>query len=95
MKAFKYLMAGIAISTLASSGVVLTSCSDLDEKPYTFTDPGSYYRNETEMQTALTSTYNRFRRLYSGNNALYLAAVEVLTEQGWPTYNKDDMEKLS
>lgn len=95
MKAFKYLMAGIAISTLASSGVVLTSCSDLDEKPYTFTDPGSYYRNETEIQTALTSTYNRFRRLYSGNNALYLAAVEVLTEQGWPTYNKDDMEKLS
>ena len=53
-----------------------TSCSDLDEKPYTFIDPNSYYKTEAEVQTGLTGTYNRFRRLYSGNNALYLAEIE-------------------
>ena len=83
------------MATLATAGVSLTSCSDLDESPYTFIDPNSYYKTEAEVQTALTATYNRFRRLYSGNNALYLAQIEMLTEQGWPTYNKDNMHELS
>lgn len=92
MKAIKFLMAGIA---MLSVGASFTSCSDLDEKPYTFIDPNSYYKTEAEVQTALTGTYNRFRRLYSGNNALYLAEIEMLTEQGWPTYPKDNMHEFS
>lgn len=95
MKTFKYMMAGVAMAAMAVTGASLTSCSDLDEKPYTFIDPNSYYKTEAEVQTALTGTYNRFRRLYSGNNALYLAEIEMLTEQGWPTYNKDNMHELS
>lgn len=95
MKAFKYMMAGLTMAAMAAVGTALTSCSDLDEKPYTFIDPNSYYKTETEVQTALTGTYNRFRRMYSGNNALYLAEIEMLTEQGWPTYNKDNMHELS
>lgn len=95
MKAFKYMMAGLTMAAMAAIGTALTSCSDLDEKPYTFIDPDSYYKTETEVQTALTGTYNRFRRMYSGNNALYLAEIEMLTEQGWPTYNKDNMHELS
>lgn len=83
------------MAAMATTGSMLTSCSDLDEKPYTFVDPNSYYKTETELQTALTGTYNRFRRIYSGNNALYLAQIEMLTEQGWPTYNKDNMHELS
>ena len=95
MKAFKLNIVAVAMATLATAGVSLTSCSDLDESPYTFIDPNSYYKTEAEVQTALTATYNRFRRLYSGNNALYLAQIEMLTEQGWPTYNKDNMHELS
>lgn len=92
MKAIKFLMAGIAMMSVAAG---FTSCSDLDEKPYTFIDPNSYYKTEAEVQTGLTGTYNRFRRLYSGNNALYLAEIEMLTEQGWPTYPKDKMNEFS
>ncbi len=95
MKALKYLMAGIAMMSVAATGVTFVSCSDLDENPYTFIDPNSYYKTEDEVQTALIGTYNRFRRLYSGNNALYLAEIEMLTEQGWPTYNKDNMHEFS
>ena len=95
MKALKYLMAGIAMMSVAATGLTFESCSDLDENPYTFIDPNSYYKTEDEVQTALIGTYNRFRRLYSGNNALYLAEIEMLTEQGWPTYNKDNMHEFS
>lgn len=88
-------MAGAVITATAAATLTVSSCSDLDEKPYTFIDPNSYYQTEEEVQTALTATYNRFRRIYSGNNALYLAQIEMLTEQGWPTYNKDNMQELS
>lgn len=95
MKAMKYLMAGIAMASMAVGGMSLASCSDLDEKPYTFIDPNSFYKNEGEVQEALNGVYNRFRRIYSGNNSLYVAELELLTEQGWPTYNKDNMHELS
>lgn len=95
MKAIKYIMAGFAMATIATMGVTLSSCSDLDEKPYTFIDPNSYYKSQEEVESALTATYNRFRRIYSGNNALYVAHLELLTEQGWPTYTKDDMQGIS
>ncbi len=88
-------MAGIAVASVAVAGMSLTSCSDLDENPYTFIDPNSYYKNEGEVNAALTGVYNRFRRIYSGNNSLYVAHVEILTEQGWPTYNKENMQQLS
>lgn len=91
----KYLMAGIAMASMAVGGMSLASCSDLDEKPYTFIDPNSFYKNEGEVQEALNGVYNRFRRIYSGNNSLYVAELELLTEQGWPTYNKDNMHELS
>lgn len=95
MKALKYMIAAIGVTAATATGLTFTSCSNLDETPYTFMDPDSYYKTESEIQTALTGTYNRFRRLYSGNNALYLAQIEMLTEQGWPTYNKDNMHELS
>ena len=95
MKAFKYIMAGAAIAVAAVSGVTLTSCSDLDEHPYSFIDPSAYYKTESDVQTALTGTYNRFRRIYTANNQFYVATLELLTEQGWPTYNKNDMELIN
>lgn len=93
MKALKYLMVSVAFFTAAVSG--LTSCTDLEENPYTFIDPNSYYTTEAEVETALIATYNRFRRIYSGNNSLYVAHLELLTEQGWPNYTKDNMDNIS
>ena len=95
MKALKYLMAGVAFFTATTSGLMMTSCTDLEETPYTFMDPNSYYTNEAEVETALAATYNRFRRIYSGNNSLYVAHLELLTEQGWPCYTKDNMDNIS
>ena len=88
-------MAGFAVCSMAVAGVSLTSCSDLDEKPYTFVDPSSFYKTEGEAQEALNGVYNRFRNIYSGNNSLYVAELELLTEQGWPTYNKENVHELS
>ncbi|MDO4758088.1 MAG: RagB/SusD family nutrient uptake outer membrane protein [Rikenellaceae bacterium] len=95
MKTFKYFFATLTLIVAAVSGLSLTSCSDLDETPYTFIDPNSYYSTEAEVETALVATYNRFRRIYSGNNSLYVAHVELLTEQGWPCYTKDNMDNIS
>ncbi len=95
MKALKYIMASFAVFSLATIALTTSSCSDLTEQPYTFISPDSYYKTEAEVQTALNATYNRFRRIYSGNNSLYIAHLEMLTEQGWPTYNKDNMHELS
>lgn len=95
MKALKYLLAGVSLLTATFGGMTLTSCTDLEETPYTFIDPNSYYTNEAEVETALVATYNRFRRIYSGNNSLYVAHLELLTEQGWPNYTKDNMDNIS
>ena len=46
MKALKYLVAGVALFTAATSGLMMTGCTNLDESPYTFMDPNSYYTNE-------------------------------------------------
>ena len=91
----KYLLAGVTLLTATFGGMTLTSCTDLEETPYTFIDPNSYYTTEAEVETALIATYNRFRRIYSGNNSLYVAHLELLTEQGWPNYTKDNMENIS
>lgn len=95
MKALKYLLAGVTLLTATFGGMTLTSCTDLEETPYTFIDPNSYYTTEAEVETALVATYNRFRRIYSGNNSLYVAHLELLTEQGWPNYTKDNMDNIS
>ncbi len=95
MKTLKYMMASVAFFVAAVSGLTMTSCTNLDENPYTFIDPGTYYTTEAEVETALVATYNRFRRIYSGNNSLYVAHLELLTEQGWPNYTKDNMDNIS
>lgn len=92
MKAFKYILAGAA---MVAAAVGVSSCTDLEEHPYTFIAPSTYYTNEAELNTELTATYNRFRRIYSANNQLYLAQIELMCEQGWPTYNKNDMEIIN
>ncbi len=57
MKLYKYIVAGLF-------GVAaLSSCTDLEEHPYTFIDPNAYYNNEAELNSGLNSVYNAYRSL--------------------------------
>ena len=80
----------------AACGMTMGSCSgDLDEHPYTFIDPGSFYQSEEETNEALNGVYNRLRNMYTANSCLYLANIELYTEQAWPSYNKNAMHLLN
>jgi hypothetical protein len=95
MKTIKYIIAGAVLATSLLGGVSLTSCSDLDEEVYTFVDPASFYNTEDEIDATLVGVYNRFRNMYTANNQLYLAQIELLSDQGVPTYNKNNMELIN
>ena len=90
MKTIKYILAGAVLATTMLGGVSLTSCSDLDEQGYTFIDPSSFYNTEEEIDATLIGVYNRYRNMYNANSQLYLAQIELLTDQGVPTYNKNN-----
>ena len=95
MKTIKYIIAGAILATTMLGGMSLTSCSDLDEHPYTFIDPASFYNTEEEIDATLAGVYNRYRNMYNANSQLYLAQIELLTDQAVPTYNKNNMELIN
>ena len=95
MKTIKYILAGVVLATTMLGGVALTSCSDLDEHPYTFIDPASFYNTEDEIDATLVGVYNRYRNMYNANSQLYLAQIELLADQAVPTYNKNNMELIN
>ena len=88
----KYYLASVC---MAVCGLAFTGCSDLEERPLTFLNPGNFYNTEGEVDAALNGVYNRFRNMYTANSQMYLANIELFTEQGWPTYNKNSMELLN
>ena len=59
MKLYQYIAAGLLGATM------LSGCTDLTEKPYTFVDPASYYQNEEQLNSALNTVYNSFRSIYN------------------------------
>ncbi len=95
MKHIKYFAVGFAMTAAVLGGLSLTSCNDLTETTYTFIDPNSFYKTEDEIDQALNGVYNRFRKIYRCNSQLIIAHLELLTEQGWPTYNKNNMELIN
>ena len=95
MKTLRYVIAGAAAAVALMGGIFLTGCTNLDEKGYTFLDPNNFYSTETEIDATLNGVYNRFRNMYSSNSQLYIAQVELLSDQGVPTYNKNNMELIN
>ena len=93
MKTFKKYFIGAALFVAAMGS--FSSCGNLNEEPYTFIDPSSYYKTESEINTALNTVYNRFRNLFRDNNQMFLANLELFTEQAWPTYPKNGMQNLN
>ena len=47
----------IKTTVLAIFVSMFAGCTDLTETPYTFIDPGSYYKTEEQLNTALTGVY--------------------------------------
>lgn len=89
MKLYKYFLAGLF-------GIAaLSSCTDLEEHPYTFIDPSAYYKNEAELNSALNSVYASFRSL--SNNGATFMRLEGSTDFGQPNRegNKNNINDIN
>ena len=89
MKLYQYIAAGLF-------GIaVLGSCTDLTEKPYTFVDPSTYYQNEEQLNSALTTVYNSFRSIY--NDGGTFMRLEGCTDYGQPNRegNKNNINDIN
>jgi len=71
----------------------LNSCTDLDERPYTFIDPDNFYKNETQLDQGLMGVYNRFRRM--AGDYTYIMRIECCTDFGQPCYTKEDCPQIN
>lgn len=89
MKLYKYIVAGLF-------GVAaLSSCTDLDEHPYTFIDPNAYYKTEAELNSGLNSVYNAYRSLC--NDGGTFMRLEGSTDFGQPNRegNKNNINDIN
>jgi hypothetical protein len=84
MKLYKYLIAGV-IGTIA-----ISSCTNLDETPYTFVDPSSFYKNEEQLDEALLGVYNQFRSL--AGHTSNIMRLECCTDFAQP--NRTDKDNI-
>ena len=89
MKFYQYIAAGLLGVT------ALGSCTDLEEKPYTFVDPSSYYQNEDQLNSALNTVYNSFRTIY--NDGGTFMRLEGSTDYGQPNRegNKNSINDIN
>ncbi len=77
-----------AFAAVVLVAVMYSSCTDLDETPYTFIDPDSYYKTTDDLDAALNNAYRDFRDM-AGSRRNYVAKLEVTTDQGEPNYRKE------
>ncbi|MBQ7441218.1 MAG: hypothetical protein IJV52_06865 [Prevotella sp.] len=89
MKLYKYIVAGLF------GAVLVSSCTDLEEHPYTFIDPATYYQNEDQLNSALNSVYNSYRSL--SNNGGTFMRLEGCTDFGQPNRegNKNNINDIN
>ncbi len=74
--------------------LLMCSCTNLEESPYTFTSPSNFYKNEEQLDEALLSVYNGFRDL-AGNWSNY-HRLEGCTEFAQPNRNpKNDNQNIN
>lgn len=68
--------------------ISFSNCSDLTETPYTFINPGNYYNNKEELESALTSVYSDFRSFAA--NYKTIMTLELVTEHAMPAHSSKD-----
>lgn len=83
MKLLRYII-------LSCSALMFVQCTDLNEEPYTFLSPDTYYKNAGELSTSLTGVYDGYQRAFNGYYK-YIMYLEVMTEFGSPAYAKDNV----
>ena len=89
MKAFRKYIKYVAVGLMAMAAAgYYSSCTDLDENPYTFIDPNSFYTSASDLDAALVNTYRAFRDM-AGARRTYVCKLEVSTDQGEPNYRKE------
>ncbi len=77
-----------AFGAVALAALTYTGCTNLDENPYTFIDPGQFYKTESDVNAALNNAYHAFRNIASSTRN-YVTPIEVLTDQGEANYRKE------
>lgn len=82
MKINKYLVSALM------GGLLICSCTDLEEQPYTFVAPTTFYANESQLDQSLMSVYNGFRD-FAGDWVNY-HRLEGCTEFAQPNRNPKD-----
>ena len=83
----------IKTTVLAIFVSMFAGCTDLTETPYTFIDPGSYYKTEEQLNTALTGVYAGFRSFASNWALIY--QLEIMTEHYSPGHTKQNSKALN
>jgi len=81
------------ILLLAMMMPIFNSCTDLDEKPFTFIDPGSYYKTEEQLNSALIGVYGQFRSFACNWELIY--QLEIMTEHYSPGHTKQNSKELN
>ena len=89
MKLYQYIATGLI------GAAMLASCTDLEETPYTFVDPSTYYQNEDQLFSALNTVYNSYRSLM--NNGSTFMRLEGCTDFGQPNRegNKNNINDMN
>jgi hypothetical protein len=77
-----------AMGAMAVAAVIYSGCTNLDESPYTFINPDSFYQTQSDVETALNNTYRAFRNMATSTRYV-VAPLELATELGEPNYRKE------
>jgi hypothetical protein len=89
----RYIKNIMKYATAVLATVTICGCTNLDEKPYTFIDPGSFYKNETQLEDGLASVYNQFRNTFG--NYKYYMKLECYTDMAQPCYTKENCPDIN
>lgn len=86
----KSYIKAIALGLLTSACI---SCTDLDEKPFTFIDPGQYYQTQEQLEASLLGAYAGFNSFASNWALIY--QLEIMTEHYAPGHTKQNSKALN
>lgn len=82
-----------ALLILVMTLPIFNSCTNLDESPYTFIDPGNFYKTEEQLNAALVGVYAQFRSFSSNWELIY--QLEIMTEHYAPGHTKQNSKELN
>lgn len=67
---------------------LFNSCTDLDEKTYTFINPDEYYNSQDQLEKSLVAVYTAFRGFAANYKTLLI--LELTTDNAVPCHSSKD-----